>query len=226
MWITIGPSIVFYASSDDPNASWKNSTIAVRSNCDRGAIEPRSWSVRCGINSTIVRQVFVRICSEIDAQSTHDQATIVVDCGRSRRKSWLGISGKRGKIKANSWPIPKLRLRPKESFPLPIKPPPRSPSLPRSSGQFPSLKACISLLCSSTFDQFVKELSEFQGRSLVHRDPPAFRLDCDAIRAGLIANFSLISSNFALEFRTSPRKNLSKFTSIHEIEAPFLRQSG
>ena len=32
-------------------------------------------------------------------------------------------------------------------------------------------------LCSSTFDQFMRELSEFRVRSLVHRDPPAFRLD-------------------------------------------------
>ena len=87
---------------------------------------------------------------------------------------------------------------------------------PRSSGQFSSLKACISLLCSSTFDRFLKELSEFRGRSLVHRDPPTFRLDCEAIRAGFMTNFSLISSNFSLQFRTSTRKNPSKFTSIHE----------
>ena len=69
---------------------------------------------------------------------------------------------------------------------------------PRSLGQFPSLKACISLLCSSTFDRFVKELSEFRRRSLLHRDPPAFRLDCEAIGAGLITNCSLISLNFPL----------------------------
>ena len=36
---------------------------------------------------------------------------------------------------------------------------------PRSSDQFPSLKACISLLCSLTFDRLVKKLSEFRGRS-------------------------------------------------------------
>ena len=91
---------------------------------------------------------------------------------------------------------------------------------PRSSGQFPSLKACISLHCSSTFDRLVKKLSEFRGRSLVH--PPAFRLDCEAIGAGLVTNFSLISSNFPLEFRTSTRKNLSKFTSIYENWSPIL----
>ena len=98
----------------------------------------------------------------------------------------------------------------------PEKPLPRPPLSPTNSGQFPSLNACISLLCSSTFDRFVKELSEFRGRSLFHCDPSAFRLDCEAIAAGLIANFSLISSNFPLEFRTSARKNMSKFASIHE----------
>ena len=85
---------------------------------------------------------------------------------------------------------------------------------PRFRAQFPSLKACISLLCSSTFDRFVKELSEFRGRSLVHRDPPAFRLDSEGIGAGLITNSSLISSNFPLEFRKSVRKDPSKFTPI------------
>ena len=85
---------------------------------------------------------------------------------------------------------------------------------PRSSGQFPSLKACISLLYSSTFDRFVKELSKFRGRSLIHRDPPAFRLNFEGIRAGLITNSSLISSNFPLEFRKSVRKDPRKFTPI------------
>ena len=71
-----------------------------------------------------------------------------------------------------------------------------------------------SFFCSSTFDRFVKELSEFRGRSLVHRDPPAFRLDSEGIGAGLIVNSSLISSNSPLEFRKSARKEPSKFTSI------------
>ena len=72
----------------------------------------------------------------------------------------------------------------------------------------------------------MKELSEFRGRSLVHRDPPAFRLDCQAIGAGLIVNFSFISSNFPLEFRTSTRKNPSKFASIHENWSPILMTIG
>ena len=68
----------------------------------------------------------------------------------------------------------------------------------RFQAQFPSLKSHVLLHCSSTFDRFVKELSEFRGRSLVHRDPPAFRLNSEGIGAGLITNSSLISSNFPL----------------------------
>ena len=60
------------ASSDDPGASWKNSTIAVRSSRDRRAFAAES-------TPRVPDSIFVRICSEIDAQSTHDQATIVVD---------------------------------------------------------------------------------------------------------------------------------------------------
>ena len=39
------------SSSDGGGASWKNSTIAVRSNCDRGVIEPRSGNLRKAIVS-------------------------------------------------------------------------------------------------------------------------------------------------------------------------------
>ena len=60
----------------------------------------------------------------------------------------------------------------------------------------------------------MKELSEFRGRSLVHRDPLAFRLNSEGIGEGLITNSSLISSNFPLEFRKSVRKDPSKFTPI------------
>ena len=103
---------------------------------------------------------------------------------------------------------------------------PRPHLLPTFSCLIFSLKPCISLLCSSTFDRLVNKLSEFRGRSLVHRVPPAFRLDCKAIGAGLITNFSLISSNFPLEFRTSTRKNPSKFASIHENWSPILAAIG
>ena len=171
--------------------------------------------------------IFVRMCSEIDAQSTHDQATIVVDRGRSRRKAWPGGNGIHGEIKANSWPISKRQRRPKESLPLPIKPPLRSSSIGHDlRGNFFFKKPMYFFFCFLTFDRLVKKLSEFRGRSLFHRVPPAFKLDCEAIGAGLITNFSLISSNFPLEFRTSTRKNPSKFASIHENWSPILAAIG
>ena len=72
----------------------------------------------------------------------------------------------------------------------------------------------------------MKKLSEFRGRSLVYRVTPAFKLDCEAIGAGLITTFSLISLNFPLEFRTSTRKNPSKFASIYENWSPILAEIG
>ena len=197
------------ASSDGSEASWKNSTIAIRSNRDHGAIEPRSGSLRDGIASsrseddrrltrtTIVARswVFLKwklrlICHEIEA-------TIVIN-GSSR-------------LHNRSWPSILLHDRIKR---------------PKNRANFPLWKHVFPPSFLLTFDRFVKELSEFRGRSLVHRDPPAFRLDCKAIGAGLIANFSLISSNFPLEFRTSARKNPSKFTSIQENWSPILAEIG
>ena len=184
---------------------WKNSTIAVRSSRDWGAymvesppFEWRAIDERPGPRSWRDRGPIVGLFeAEIKADLDEIEAMIVIN----------GSSP----LHDRSWPSIRLHDR---------------VNRPRSSGQFPSLKACISLLCSSTFDRFMKELSEFRGRSLVHRDPPAFRLDCEAIGAGLIANFSLISSNFPLEFRTSTRKNPTKFASIHENWSPILEAIG
>ena len=63
------------ASSDGPDVSWKNSTIAVRLNCDRGAMEPRSWSVRRGIASTGSDGDIWRIKTTIDTRSWPDRVT-------------------------------------------------------------------------------------------------------------------------------------------------------
>ena len=108
----------------------------------------------------------------------------------------------------------------------PCKSLPRSLHMATIFGLIFPLKTHVFLHCSSSFDRFVKKFSKFLGRSLVHRDPPTFRLDCEAIGAGLITNFSLISSNFPLEFRTSTRKNLSKFASIHESSSLILAAIG
>ena len=40
--------------SNDGESSWKNSTIAARSNRDRGAIELRSWLLQRGIGAAIL----------------------------------------------------------------------------------------------------------------------------------------------------------------------------
>ena len=150
------------------------------------------------------------------ARSRRDRGPIVVQTWRSWRLilrkirhtfgSYNAAQGNRSLDAANPRPHPPLQ-----------------PTIP---GQFLSLKTHVLLLCSRTFDRLVKKLSEFRGRSLVHRVPPAFRLDCEAIGAGLITNFSLISSNFPLEFRTSTRKNPSKFASIHENWSPILAAIG
>ena len=90
-----------------PRSRSDRTAIAARSNRDRGAFAAES-TVR------VPDLIFVRICSEIDAQSTHDQATIVVDPGENRGEEEAEIMPK---IEANSWPIRTLQRRPKESLP-------------------------------------------------------------------------------------------------------------
>ena len=126
---------------------------------DRGPIEPRSWIFHHGIISTIIRRHPVE-------NKYHDRGLIAA-------QSWLD----RGAILARSWAFSKPNsslfaadLKPQKhaietaSTTLENRPHERV-NCPWSSGQFPSLKACISLLCSSTFDRLVKKLSEFRGRS-------------------------------------------------------------
>ena len=162
--------------------------------------------------SSIARQSKLD-CHVIVARSPRDRGPIAGrSCSRSRpikRQNWGGFIARL-----------KPRRRPKERLPRPLQIAPTTAPINHDFwAKFLFKNQCISLLFFN-FDRFVKELNKFQRRSLVHRDPPAFRLNCDAIRAGLIANFSLISSNFPLEFRTSTRKNLSKFASIHEELKP------
>ena len=197
--------------SNGGESSWKNSMIAARSNRDRGSFSvesERRFSELIGRRSL--------------EHQYHDRRPIVA---RSWRKSWLF----RSKIKAKfttklerNW---SHNIAARNRFHDAINQPSRPLQLPTILGPISPLKSHVFSLCSSTFDRFVKELSKFRGRSLVHRDPPAFRLDCEAIGAGLIANFSLISSNFPLEFRTSARKNPSKFASIHENWSPIIAET-
>ena len=197
--------------------SWPDRrTIVARFVRDRGAFRAKMERKHRGIKGA-------SIFSLIDVRSGHDRgllrAIAAEIVARKKRKSCQKlrpIHGQHGRCD----------VAPRNRSHEDIKPPPRSPLPPTNSDQFPSLKSHVFLLCSSTSDRLVKKLSEFRGRSLVHRVPPAFRLDCEAIGAGLITNFSLISSNFPLEFRTSTRKNRSKFSSIDENWSPILVEIG
>ena len=187
-----------------PRSRSDRTVIAARSSRDRGAFDAESTPRSSD-------RGFVRIFSPIDARSGHDR-------GLSRSIAAKIVARKKRKSCHKLRPIHgqygRCDVAPRNRSHDDIKPPPRSPLPPTNSDQFPSLKSHVLLLCSSTFDRLVKKLSEFRGRSLVHRVPPAFRLNSEGIGAGLITNSSLISSNFPLEFRKSVRKDPSKFTPI------------
>ena len=74
------------ALSDGYEDTWKNSTIAVQSNRDRGAIEPRSWKFRRGIVATESNGGRLLTSTTIDAQSWPARGAIVA---RSWLKRWL-----------------------------------------------------------------------------------------------------------------------------------------
>ena len=199
-----------------------------RSTRDCGPIGVRSWRIQRQIGSHNITestsQVFHWIRRRLTNQD-HDWRAIVA-------RSWRD----RGSFEAKSRLIHRLigshnaviGNRSHDAF----NPPPR----PHQSATvfeliFP-LQACISLLIFPTFDRFVKWIKRISRKiysssgPTPHPHPPAFRLDCEAIGVGLITNFSLISSNFPLEFRTSTRKNPSKFTSIYENWSPILAAIG
>ena len=182
--------------------------IVARSWHDRGQDQPRLQLLQRGI-------MWLIILTSSDGDRWSINITIDARSWRDHGPDWSGI-------KANSWPIPKLRHHPKEPLPWPLQTASTTASMAHEIGLIFPLKTHVFSLCSSTFDRFVKELSKFRGRYLVHHDPPAIRLDCEAIWEGLIANFSLISSNFPLEFWTSARKNPSKFASIYKNWSPIL----
>ena len=129
---------------------------------DRGPIEPRSRRDRTAIGGL----TWSNRCQPIRGRSTdgqdHDRGPIAArswpDRGQIDGYSQLkrsGIYGQHGSFE----------FAPRKRSHDHAKPLPRPPLQPTISGLIFSLKPCISLLCSSTFDRLVKKLSEFRGRS-------------------------------------------------------------
>ena len=71
-----------------------------------------------------------------------------------------------------------------------------------------SYKNWCSSICILTFDQIVKQLRKFWGRSWVHLDSLASRLNRDPIGAGFIVINHRIRSNSPLECRTSAEEEI------------------
>ena len=66
------------APSDGWEDSWKKSTIVVRSNRDRGAIEPRSWLLHRGNNATILPIPGARFPLKMAGEKVHDRSPIAM----------------------------------------------------------------------------------------------------------------------------------------------------
>ena len=202
------------ASSDGGGTSWKNSTISAQSSRDRAVIEEILARDRRG---------FVSHRSAGDRRSS----SVTINArSRPNRGPIVKIAAEIGVSKRIFFRIEVTMPRPRNRSHDALKQRPRPLQLAAIFGSISLFKSMYSLLYSLTFDRLVKKLIEFRGRSLVHRVPPAFRLDSEGIGAGLITNFSLISSNFPLEFRTSTMKNPSKFASIHENWSPIIAEIG
>ena len=103
-------SIKSRAPLDGQDDSLKNSTIAVQSNRDHGAIEPRSWIFRRGITTTISNGIHWRINIKINSQSWPDRGAI-------KARSWCDRGPFEARLWLNSWPIRKPWRRPKEPLP-------------------------------------------------------------------------------------------------------------
>ena len=133
---TIG-SPPYLIKSDGEEVSWKNSTIAVRSNCDRGVIERRSWNFRHGLKAMISAHDSEQSRHEKRPRSGLDCLTIVVrsllDRDHDQARSWHVLERKLSEIHDESW---SYDVAPRNRSNDPCKPPPRPLQWPRLSGQF------------------------------------------------------------------------------------------
>ena len=124
---------------------------------DRGPIAPQSGLIRHKIEATINVKLELLQCGImgliLPTSSDGDRGSIDITIDA---RSWSDRGSDRSGIKAYSWPIPKSRRRPKKTPPRCHRSEPTTASNGSKSGGNSSLKARISLLCSSTFDRFVK----------------------------------------------------------------------
>ena len=164
---TIG-SPSYLIKSDGDKVSWKNSTIAVRSNRDRGAIEPRSWNFRHGLKA-----MFAAHDSERKRpRSKLEILTIVVrsllDRDHDQARSWHLLEQKLSEIHGESW---SYDVAPRNRSHDPCKPPPRPLPWPRLSGQFFSLKPMYSPSMFFNFWSTREEIKRVSRKVLSSRDP-------------------------------------------------------
>ena len=129
---------------------------------DRGPIEPRSSRDRGAYAMESSPSIKTMTYSDLGSWLTHDRGPIVTRSCWKTWSFWGYCEAKSKRISSRSWSHDAAPTNRSHDF---AKPPPRPLQLATISGQFPSLKSCISFLCSSTFDRLVKKLSEFRGRS-------------------------------------------------------------
>ena len=72
----------------------------------------------------------------------------------------------------------------------------------------------------------MKELRDLKERSLVLRDPPAFRLDFDQNQSGIDHEFYRISSDYPLNAERPLARNQAKSASIQVNWSPILTTIG
>ena len=158
-WITIK------SSSDGRRSMTKNSDrspIVTRSRRDWSSIVPRlgplsAWNRFHSIGRHATRDQD-HDHGPIAALSWPDRGMIVVHLKPKSRLTYLKFRS--------------YDAAPENRAHDPEKPLPRPPLLPMIFGPISSLITHVLLPFFLTIDRFVKELSEFRGRSLVHRDPP------------------------------------------------------
>ena len=184
---------------------------------DRGAIEPRSRCDRAAIVAPSTRNrsddsptwsdgVWLMTRITIDARSWPDRGVIVVPLKWKLRRIYR-TSGSHDTARGNRFhDLAKLL--------------PRSHQTASKSGLIFTLKTHVILPCSSTFDRFMKELSEFRSRSLVHRDPPP---RFDSIAKQLERDWSQISPWIHRIFPLNSERPRGR---IHKNWSPILAEIG